>query len=298
MHETEHINIYKKIKAFADEVKINHLDVYSAGSAFFMFISIIPFFIVLFSLVSYTPMSREDIMDLSALLPREFDILIQAVTAESYVSNSATLWIALVIGVWSAARGVMYITKGLNEIHDVIEMRNYFILRFWASVYTMLVVLALIILLIFGVFGKRIMDILSEHMPRLPEDVSIILSTIINFRVLILTVCLFVLFLFMYTVLPNKKVEVIYQLPGAVICAVAWWGFTKLFSLFVGIFDVFSMYGTLATAVASMFWMYCCMYILFICAEINSHFAQMIINHIRERKERRIRRNGESIEET
>ncbi|MBR5360780.1 MAG: YihY/virulence factor BrkB family protein, partial [Lachnospiraceae bacterium] len=51
-----------------------------------------------------------------------------------------------------------------------------------------------------------------------------------------------------------------------------------------GKFGSFSMYGSMATAVASMLWMYCCMYILFICAELNNHFAKSLINRIRERR--------------
>ena len=266
MHKIKVNIFYNKIRVLADEIKTNHLDVYSAGTAFYMFISIIPFFIALFSLVPYTPMSRQDVLGLSQLLPKEFNILVQAITAESYVKNSARFSIALVVGIWSAARGVMYITKGLNEILNVKEMRNYFILRFWAAIYTMFIVFALIILLIFGVFGKKIIETVSSHLPHLPETLGQILTTIIDFRVLISIACLFVLFIFMYTVLPNKKMDVWYQIPGAALCAVAWWAFTRLFSLFTGIFSVLSMYGSLATAVASMLWMYCCMYILFICA--------------------------------
>ncbi|MCR5602226.1 MAG: YihY/virulence factor BrkB family protein [Lachnospiraceae bacterium] len=297
MHKIKLNNIYNKTRVFADEIKINHLDVYSAGTAFYLFISIIPFFVALFSLVPYTPMSGQDILGLSLLLPEEFNILIQAVTAEAYVKNSARLWIALVIGIWSAARGVMYITKGLNEILDVKEMRNYFILRLWAAIYTLFIVVAMILLLIFGVFGKRILEIISAHLPHLPETVSRVLTAIIDFRILITMVCLFVLFLFLYTVLPNKKLDIWYQIPGAALCSVGWWAFTRLFSFLVGIFTVFSMYGSLATAVATMLWMYCCMYILFICAEINSHFAKMIINHIRERRAAKSMRLNESMTE-
>ncbi|MBR4719774.1 MAG: YihY/virulence factor BrkB family protein, partial [Lachnospiraceae bacterium] len=54
----------------------------------------------------------------------------------------------------------------------------------------------------------------------------------------------------------------------------------------------FSMYGSMATIIASMIWLYCCMYILFICAEINNHFANSIINNIKERKAARVGRKG------
>ena len=279
--------IYYKLTVFANEIKDNHLDVYSAGTAFYLFISVIPFFISLFLLVPYFPISRQDVLNLSGLLPDDFDILIQALTAEAYAKNTARLWIALIIAIWSAARGIMYMTKGLNEIYGVKERRNYFILRFWAAIYTLFIVVAIVILLVMGVFGKKIIELVSSHLPHLPENVASWLSTIINLRVLITLVCLFLLFVFVYTVLPNKKVLWLYQTPGAAICSVSWWLFTRLFSFVVGNFGGFSMYGSMATAIASMLWLYCCMYILFICSEINSHFAQMIINHIKQRRIRK-----------
>ena len=279
--------IYNKIYIFFYEVKENHLDVYSAGAAFYTFISIIPFFIALFSVVPFTPMTRDDVLSLSEMLPDEFSIMVQAISAEAYVKSSTRLWISLITGIWSAARGVMYMTKGLNEIYDVREKRNYFVLRFKAAVYTLLLVIALIILLIFGVFGKKIHGLLADSLPHLPENISSVLTAIIDFRDIITIVCLFLLFIFLYTVLPSKKMEVVYQLPGAAISAVGWWAFTGLFSMVTGTFNLFSMYGTLATVVASMLWMYCCMYIMFICAEINCHFARLIITFIHERRSRR-----------
>ena len=279
--------IYYKLYLFSNEVKNNHLDVYSAGTAFYLFISIIPFFVALFSLVPYTPISWQDVIGLSKILPDEFNILIQAITAETYVRNSARLWIALVIAIWSAARGIMYMTKGLNEIYDVSERRNYFVLRFWAAVYTLFIIGAIVILLVMGVFGKRIIGFLDEYSPQLPKEIGLWIAAILDFRILITLICLFLLFIFLFTVLPNKKLLWLYQTPVAALCSVAWWLFTKLFSFVIGRFGGFSMYGSMATVIATMLWLYCCMYILYFCSEINEHFAHMIINRIKERKKRR-----------
>ena len=270
-----------RLYVLSGEIRDNHLDVYSAGTAFYLFISIIPFFIALFSLVPYTPITGQDVLGLSSIFPSEFDILIQAVTAEAYVKSSARLWISLVVAVWSAARGIMYMTKGLNEIYDVSERRNYFILRFWAAVYTLFIIIAIVVLLVMGVFGKRIIEMVSNRIPFLPAKMASWLLTIINFRALITMVCLFLLFVFLYTVLPATRLTWIYQTPGAVLCAVAWWTFTKLFALFVSMLGGFSMYGSMATAIASMLWMYCIMYILFFCAELNNHFALTIIERLK-----------------
>ncbi len=283
----DRLKIYNRLRKFAYEIKYNHLDVYSAGTAFYIFISIIPFFIALFLFVPFTPISRQDIIRLTNMLPSDFSIFMQVITAEAYVRNTTKLWVALVIAIWSAARGIMYMTKGLNEVYNVSERRNYFVLRLWAALYTLFILGAIVILLVMGVFGKRIMAFINSHIPNLPQETGSWVSRVLDFHILITLICLFLLFVFLYTVLPNKKLNWLYQTPGAACCSVLWWLFTKLFSFAVDRFGGFSMYGSMATAIATMLWLYCCMYILFLCSEINYHFAQMIINHIRDRQKKK-----------
>ena len=267
------IKIYNQLFIISDEIKDNHLDVYSAGTAFYLFISIIPFFIALFSIVPYTPISKEEILSIASMLPTEFDFLIQVVIAETYARNAARLSISLILAIWSAARGVMFMTKGFNEIYDEREKRNYFILRFWAAVYTLFIVVVLIILLIMGVFGKKIYYIIKMRFSHMPVHIMSSIATVFNMRGLIIGIVLFFLFLFLYVVLPNTKVIIKYQIPGAFLCSVGWLIFTKVFSVFTNMFDVFSMYGSLATVIASLLWLYSCMYILFICAELNNYLT-------------------------
>ena len=67
-----------------------------------------------------------------------------------------------------------------------------------------------------------------------------------------------------------KKQDPWQQLPGAIFAAVCWLLFSFGFSLYFSNFSNFSyMYGSLAAIVLLMFWLYFCICILFIGAEIN-----------------------------
>ena len=80
---------------------------------------------------------------------------------------------------------------------------------------------------------------------------------------------LFVFFDIIFTMLPNKKLTFKSQIPGAAICAVAWYVFSFALSIYVDYFNGFSMYGSLTTLILFMFWLYFGMYIVLIGMEIN-----------------------------
>ena len=81
-----------------------------------------------------------------------------------------------------------------------------------------------------------------------------------------------VAFLLMYKFLPNRKATLKSQLPGAVISAVAWSVFSLIFSIYLEYFNVSNMYGSLTTLIMIMLWVYFCMFIVLLGAEINAYF--------------------------
>ena len=74
--------------------------------------------------------------------------------------------------------------------------------------------------------------------------------------------------------LPNRKADLRSQLPGSILCALAWSVFSFGLSVYVDYFNGFSMYGSLTTIALLMLWLYFCMYILMICAELNDVYEE------------------------
>ena len=76
----------------------------------------------------------------------------------------------------------------------------------------------------------------------------------------------------LYTFVPSARMKYVYQLPGAVFSAIVWYAFSWIFSVYVSFPNSYSIYGSLATPVVMMFWLYFCIYIFLIGAFINRFF--------------------------
>ena len=74
---------------------------------------------------------------------------------------------------------------------------------------------------------------------------------------------------------PNRKASFKSQLPGAILSAVSWYVFSFGLSIYVEYFNGFSTYGSLATIVLVMLWLYFCMYILLLGGEVNMILRDM-----------------------
>ena len=103
------------------------------------------------------------------------------------------------------------------------------------------------------------------------------------------------IFALLYWALPNRKgkggqrITYIRQLPGALISAVAWYVFSFGVSVYVNYFHGFSSYGSLTTIALIMFWLYVCMYILMVCAEVNNQYSERFVYFLRDVKKKRHR---------
>ena len=142
------------------------------------------------------------------------------------------------------------------------------------------------------VLGNEIQKAVSRYIPFLGK----VLGKILGARALLVFGVLFLVFLMLYKVLPNRKATFKSQIPGALIIAVAWSIFSYGFSFYFEIFPGFSnMYGNLATIIMVMVWLYICMNLLLYGAEINAYFekefriahksVQELLAHEKEKKQ-------------
>ena len=104
---------------------------------------------------------------------------------------------------------------------------------------------------------------------------------VILIRTVVSLLLLIVFFWALYLFVPDRKSRHIsVELPGAVMCAAGWMGFSYLFSFYIDHMSDFSaMYGSLTAVVLCMVWLYACMYLLFAGAEFN-----VIVSDVRVRE--------------
>jgi len=260
--------IFNVVK-FMKECKDDKINAYAAQSAFFILLAIIPFLMVFLSLLKYTPITESMLLALyEEGLPGYISPFFISITDEIYTRSFGITAVSAVVAIWSAAKGMHALTDGLNAVNDLEENRNWFVLRFWSAIYTVVFMVAIVFTLLVVVFGNSIRTLAMDYLPIL-RDLSIVLS---SFKGLLLFAVLVIFFDVVFTVLPNTKINFISQLPGAVLCALSWNVISFLLSVYINYFNGFSMYGSLTTVALMMLWLYFCIYSTLMCAEFNVTF--------------------------
>ena len=262
----------KFIQGFVDNMGKKHMSAYAAQAAYFIILSFIPFMLLLMTSIKYTPLTREEVINVvMQVCPESFEGFIRGIVWEVYAKSLGVVPISALIALWSAGKGIQALTNGFNSIYQVQETRNFFVTRVRSVVYTLVFVIAIILTLILQVFGNSLQRELSSRFPVLDR----LVTTIIRMRVMISLFLLSLVFVMMYKFIPNRKATFRSQLPGAVLSAVCWSAFSFFFSLYVDFFSVTSnMYGSMTTIVLILLWMYFCMMFVMIGAQVNYYFEE------------------------
>lgn len=262
------------IRGFLRRFNEDHVGAYAAQSAYFILLSFIPFVLLLVTLVQYTPLTQEIVTTaLVRIVPEEFSSFVEGVVREIFGKSPAYVPLSAVIALWSAGKGVNALTNGLNCVYRVEETRGYLINRLRSTVYTLIFVVAVVLTLILLVFGNQIQAGIATRFPMIAK----VTSFIIGMRTFITLVFLGLVFLLIYKFVPNRRASFKSQIPGAMVSAVAWSLFSLAFSVYIDFTPgSINMYGSLTTLVLIMLWLYFCMWILLIGAEINSYFEDKL----------------------
>ncbi|MDO4333655.1 MAG: YihY/virulence factor BrkB family protein [Eubacteriales bacterium] len=258
--------IIRMITGFVRHMSRTNVNAYAASAAFFIFLSLIPIIILLCSFLPYTPLQKSDLqIAVNEVMPLPMVSFMLPLIDSLYNSTVGVISLAAVVTVWSAGKGMLALMRGLNAMNGVVEDRNYVVQRILASFYTVIMLILLLVSLLLMVFGNTLVRVLSRYIPVLDE----LLSFLMLFKPLFSWGILTVAFMVMYAYVPNVKLKVKDQFPGALFSAIAWNLFSWGFSFYIETFNDFSVYGSLSAIVVIMLWMYTCMYLLLVGAHIN-----------------------------
>lgn len=258
---------YAKFTEIINQVSDHHVGAYAAQTAYFFMLCMIPIILLLLTLVRYTPITKADVMSaVIRVFPSSVESMITTIVNQVYNQSMGIIPVTILVALWSAGKGVLAITTGLNCIYGCRETRNYVFLRIRSTIYTMMFLLVIILLLVLSVFGNTLNIFIAEHIP-LVKNVA---DWLIEVRIVITPIVLMIFSLLIYKFLPNRRDKILRQLPGAVFAAIGWMIVSWIFSVYVDVFRGFSsMYGSLTTIVLIMLWMYFCMYSILLGGEAN-----------------------------
>lgn len=258
------LNIYDFFKKLSND----RVGIYTAQASFFIMLSMFPFVLLFLNIVSLTPIDPHTIINaVNNYAPDVMRPLLVQIINELYTHVSGTaLSISAIVAIWSASKGVLSVMFGLYEIYKIHRNRNYFISRFISMGYTVLFLISLFITMVLLVFGNRLFHLAISLIPAL-KDITII--TII-LRYLLTFTILSAFFAIIFRIANIKHTTFKKVIPGALLSSLGWIVFSYVFSVYVDNFsDMSYMYGSLTAVIILMMWIYFCIYIIFIGAEIN-----------------------------
>lgn len=264
--------VIKLVRGFLRAMQEDHVGAYAAQTAYFIMLSFIPFIILLLTLIQYTTLTKADIYAAAqAIFPNSMDVFVIDIINEVYSKTAVTVSLSAITAAWSAGKGFLALMRGMNSVYDVEEQRNYIILRLRSAIYIIVFVISIILSLVVLVFGNAIHEAAVVHLPFL----AVITGMILRMKDMVAIAFLTLVFMLLYKFVPNRKARLYSQAPGALLSSICWYLFSIGFSLYVDYSPGFSnMYGSLTTIIMVMLWLYFCMYIILIGAEINSYFEE------------------------
>jgi len=267
--------IFNATIRFLNRIKDDHVSSFAAQTSFFIMLSLFPLLLLILNIIKYTPVTKSVLLQVATdIFPGALDPLIITIIEEMYsMSSGAVISITAILSLWSASQEKKTLIRGFNFIYHVKEERNYFVLRFIASLYTIVLVLGIVVSLVLLVFGNTLIKSLETHLPLIYG----IIYTLTTSKYLYMPVILTLFFLLIYKSLPNRKYKFSDLIPGAVFSTLGWLLFSIAFSIYVDKFaSVSYMYGSLTTVILLMLWVYFGIYIIFLGAEINLFFYSYI----------------------
>ena len=254
------------------------LTLYAAQSSFYLCVSAIPFVILILSLSRLVaPSLVEDVISLArGALPggaaELFDAVVDNVAERPALSVVSFSALGLI---WASSKGLKSVVRGVSAVYEKKTGGTVFTRAARAAVYTALFVVVMTATLVVLVFGKYVGDAMKSNLGEIPAFV--------RYKELISFVVLTALFSLVYVLVSKgvftgrlfkcekvKGARFRDELPGAAVAAAGWILFSLAYSAYFDSVPRFSyLYGSLAAIVFLMLWLYFCILIFLVGAEIN-----------------------------
>ena len=267
---------WSNAKNFFTKMDNHHISEYTAQCAYYTVLSFIPFIMLIVTLIQYTGISQASLAwVIQKIMPETMEGTTIDIIQEVYSKSLGTVSISAIFVLWSAKRGFYALSKGLHQIYETDKEYNYFIMQIKSLIMTVFLVLTVISVLVFSVFGNSILDVMASK-----YHISNSVINILHVSKFGIYLVLFSVLLLMYRFVPGHKQSIIKQVPGSIIATFGWFVISTVFSGYLEAFKGFSvMYGSLTTIVLAMMWVYFCMYIVLLGAEINSFLINKTVRN-------------------
>jgi membrane protein len=252
-------------------LKEHNLTLVAAGVAFYGFLALIPALIAvvsIYGLVADPSDVTRQVRDIGSALPEEVqDFLVFQLTSIVEANStgvSITAVVAIVLALWSASGGMAALITGLHIAREQEEPKGFVVKRGKALLLTIaaIVFLGIVIFLIAAV-------------PPLLDDADLgdagrLVFKIVSWVVLALVMLVGIGLLYRFSVRGGWPGWLGAVTPGAVVAMVGWLVVSGLFGAYTANFASYGKtYGTLATIVVVLLWLWLSALMLLLGAEVD-----------------------------
>lgn len=259
---------YEILYSFITKVKYDHVSSFAGHAALFLLMSLFPMAMFCISMFRYLPIDTVRFTRyLMNIIPKGFAPLLNQILEEAYAESTTMMKsFTIIVMLFCASKGVYAVIIGMNAVYGIRETRSMPLLYALAVSYVVIIFAAISLMMVLIVLGNNIFNWLLQFVPGLA-----MFSNLFRYgKYLCMVVFLIIFFLMIYMNVPNRRSKIRYEFLGALFSTVAWLVFSWAFSFYISNFANYSVtYGSLATVVIFILWLYGTMNIIFVGAEMN-----------------------------
>lgn len=247
----------------------DELSLISANLSYYFILSILPLLMVILALTPYFNINQNFLLTkIEKVAPGVLgDYIFTLISEVLNNKNQTIITFGIIFTLWSASNGIYGLMYAFNIAYRVKEKRMWITVKIISIFFTIVIMVAMLLMLVLLVFGKQITWILF-HKLNFDKEFFDIWNYITILLPLFFTI---IIFTFLYMLATNLKIPIKLAIPGAVFSAFSWIIISKVFGYYIDHFSNYiKTYGSIGAIMLFVIWLYFTGYILIIGAEINA----------------------------
>lgn len=273
-------NLFERITAFivkvAKKYLSNDLPIFAGGAAFFLIVSSIPIFMLMFSTIALIPsLNVEDfIQNINLLFPNVpyiTNVMSYIMNVARQLASTSVIYTNIITSLITGSTCLFSFIVGIRKVYEIKHTSNYLLLKFMTIINIFVLYFSIIFTMIFFVLGGLLFEYVERYIPFAAN----ILSGILHYKYLTVGTALIVLTSSLYTCCSNFNRKYSQNMYGAVFTTVTWLFISNLFSMYYGSLPINNAFESMSGIILALIWLFICINLVFIGACIN----QVVYEH-------------------
>lgn len=248
----------------------------AAQTAYYLLLSMFPFFIFILSLLSFFPVNEEMLLTfLRPFVPEQaFRIIEYNIHAVLNKGHGKVLYVSLIVAFWISSMAVQSLARSLDLANGYV--RRY---AFWKVLIrdlgvTLLFMLVIPLSLFLPIIEKALREVITYY--DTIEEWQGWLFVWPNVKWGLGTLFLFLFFLLFFKVVPTERMKFKEAVPGALFSTIGWQLFSFVFGEYVSNVDYTRLYGQLSGIILLVTWFYFTAVILLLSGLMNAEMRRLL----------------------